>query len=45
MKTNPILFNIFGEISISGNQMRSPSRPKIRIFDLEGLRDFESKNF
>ena len=24
--------------------MRSPSRPKIRIFDLEGLRDVESKN-
>ena len=27
-----------------GNQMRSPSCPKIRIFDLEGLRDTESKN-
>ena len=26
------------------NQMRSPSRPKIRIFNLEGLRDVESKN-
>ena len=25
------------------NQMRSPSRPKIQIFDLEGLRDVESK--
>ena len=24
--------------------MRSPSHPKIRIFDLEGLRDVESKN-
>ena len=27
-----------------GNQMRSPSCPKIRIFDLDGLRDVESKN-
>ena len=27
-----------------GNQMRSASRPKIRIFDLDGLRDVESKN-
>ena len=27
-----------------GNQTRSPLRPKIRIFDQEGLRDVESKN-
>ena len=26
------------------NQMGSPLRQKIRIFDLEGLRDIESKN-
>ena len=26
------------------NQMRSPLHPKIRIFDLEGLKDVESKN-
>ena len=30
---------------IKGNQMGSPSRPKIRIFDqqIQGLRDVESK--
>ena len=28
-----------------GNQMRNPSHPKIRIFNLEGLRDVESKKY
>ena len=32
------------EVSTKGNQMRSPSCPKIQMLDLEGLRDVESKN-
>ena len=32
------------KLKCKGNQIRSPSHSKIRIFDLEGLRDTESKN-
>ena len=35
--------NVFTN-KVNANQLGSPSRPKIRIFDLEGLRDIESKN-
>ena len=30
-------------MNLKGIQIRSSSRPKIRIFDLKGLRDIESK--
>ena len=38
------LFEPYVPFCIKGNQMRCPSRPKIRIFDVEGLRDLASKN-